>query len=159
MKVKYNKSELTQDQLNQLLYVQNLDAVLNQTEIETSSKNLTIDQIIALKGFCEVIDFEVWMEIPTSQMGNDIPSELSWSTYQDEEDNPIQRKYSDMDSNIKSRSEVPSEMNICYMKGSTENISQSDLIYLKNVWPGRKFDKQRLIECLNDPDDYYYIEL
>ena len=50
---------------------------------------------------------------------------------------------------------IDSTQSIRYLQGITSNIQKDDLIFLKDYYPGRKFDKAKLIEVLNDSTDIY----
>lgn len=155
-RITYDKESLTGSQKYELTLFAGKNYVLKHNEIRTDSRFSNINEIISLMDFCHISDFEVWIEVPSAQLNNDILSGLSWSTYTNENDSIIHRKWDDMHL---LKYSTDSTQSIRYIQGITSNIQKDDLIFLKDYYLGRKFDKARLIEVLNDATDIYYQEI
>ena len=151
-RISYNKDSLTGSQKYELALFAGKNYVLKNNQLVTDSRFSSINEIISLMEFCQIEDFEVWLEIPTAQLTNDILSGLSWSTYINENDSIIHRKWDNMQL---LKYSLDSTQSIRYLQGITSNIQKDDLIFLKDYYPGRKFDKAKLIEVLNDSTDIY----
>jgi hypothetical protein len=155
-RITYDKGSLTGSQIYELTLFAGKNYVLKNNEIVTDSRFSNINEIISLLDFCQITDFEIWLEIPTAQLNNDILSGLSWSTYTSENDSIIHRKWEDMQL---LKYSIDSTQSIRYLQGITSDIQKDDLIFLKDYYPGRKFDKARLIKVLHDSTDIYYQEI
>lgn len=151
-KISYNKDSLTGSQKYELALFAGKNYVLKNNELVTDSRFSSINEIISLMEFCQISDFEVWIEVPSSILNDTISTGLSWYRYPIGEDLYIRRQWKDMQC---LKYSIDSTQSIRYLQGITSNIQKDDLIFLKDYYPGRKFDKAKLIEVLNDSTDIY----
>jgi len=160
MKIKYNPDTLTQANIN-IVEPYRAKAqmgvsgyTINGTEISVNNKDVEIDEAEAVMDFAEdVKDFPVWLEIANSDLDTDIPNTISWSTYIDDNDNVIQRKFSDM--TILANGTTKS---IRYIQDETSSILKDDLKALKKAAKIKLMGLKDVKKAMADPNDEYYVE-
>lgn len=125
-------------------------------EIEIPSQDITIAEF---QSFVDIgagyESFPIWIEIENQYANNNIPAALSFSTYQDEDDNTIQRKISDMSVSATTRDTLKS---IYYLNGITSKISKSDLDILVANSVTTVLSLLEKQELINDENGEYYVE-
>jgi len=160
MKIKYNPDTLTQENVNMVEPYRakaqmGVDGYsIDGTEISVNNKDIELTEAEDIMDFAEKVkDFPVWLEIANSDLDIDIPNTISWSTYEDEDGNVIQRKFSDM--TVLAEGVTKS---IRYIQRETSNISNDDLKAIKKVAKIKLMGLKDLNKAIADPNDEYYVD-
>lgn len=100
-------------------------------------------------------DYPIWIEIENQYANNNIPVALSFATYQDEDDNTVNRKISDMSIGATTRDTLKS---IYYLNGITSKITKSDLDILVSHPLTTVLSLSEYLSKRDDINGEYYIE-
>lgn len=129
--------------------IRKLELVIPNTDITIAEFQAFVDIAAGYK------DFPIWMEIENQYSDNNIPAGLSFATYQDENDNTINRKISDMSIGATTRDTLKS---IYYLSGITSKITKADLDILVSHPLTTALSQLEYRELIKDENGDYYIE-
>lgn len=129
--------------------IKKLELEIPHTDVTIADFQAFVDIAAGYSGF------PIWFEIENQYANNNIPASLSFSTYQDEDGNPIQRKISDMTIGATTRDTLKS---IYYLDGITSKITKSDLNILVANPLTNVLSSSEYQEKINDPGGEYYVE-
>ena len=129
---------------------------IKKLELEIPNTDVTIADFQAFVDIAAGYSgFPIWFEIENQYANNNIPTGLSFSTYQDEDDNTIQRKISDMSVGATTRDTLKS---IYYLNGITSEITKNDLDILVSHPLTTVLSLSEYQELVNDENGDYYVE-
>lgn len=154
MRLEFNYDNLTTEEKNRLHYIF-VDNILKRGYLDVEEDD-NIDNVQELLDFDnKELIIPIWIEVPIIHLNNDIPSLLSFSSYQDISGITIQRKWSDFSV---LRTSNDTNYQILYIDSITSNIAKEDLRLLRGS-SYRIMNNKRLSIILNDENDVYYSDV
>lgn len=129
--------------------IRKLELVIPHTDITIAEFQAFVDIAAGYE------NFPIWLEIENQYSDNNIPAGLSFATYQDENDNTINRKISDMTAGATTRDTLKS---IYYLSRITDKIIRSDLDILVANPLTTVLSISEYQAKVNDPEGDYYVE-
>lgn len=132
-----------------------LDKLLdNHDEIDLDMDDLDMNQMVDFIDSDDTLEFAVWIEVKDTELNTDILSNLSFSTYMDENEKSVQRKWKDLKTTTHS---ADSTRSLRFLTGITDKINKNDLVILRNS-SMRIFNSRERQDLLKDEGDIYWIE-